>query len=1458
MKRKFLLLFLMCILMGGVSSLFAQKTVTIDGTVGTWDKNANANAPLNANYTYTTSQQIYLKEELGIESGSVITKVAFNPKSIPSGAINLTRKIKVYMANTTANGFAEKKLVKMEATDLVFEGDFTIDGINKWIEIEFNKNTFKYDGGNILLCVWDYTNAKAGKTVSFNTYKGNNKDDNSKLIIRNIYKTGVSIDPTYTSTFTFSTPSSSYNALPQVQFTYTSGGLTIDKPVFSDVASYYYPSNGITVLNPYFEFYADYVTDYKILASKDSEFTNITYIKGGKDSWVTKDINTKSVQTENIGNLDPGTTYYWKVLAKNVGVGIESEEVESDTFTFTTKAIEAKPDELESCSPTNETVCYDGYPTLSWTYGDNTSQYQLLLGTREDLRDEIYTINDVKVDWKTASTLGDSYQTSGLGLAVGTHYWQVNVRNNAGTTYGDVYSFEIPGVKNISNAEASDTELTWTFDEYATEYRVLLSKPTTDDDPLEVLCNYFKEPQHSTSWLSVPENRKGSYTLPTNLDAGVTYYWIVEVRNFADDKIYVNEVYEYDDENKPYKVFAPEVEYYQFVTSALSAARNSSPKNKTTKLNNPTLEWAFNGDATEYKVFLGTDVNNLKEVTGWVPRGTAEVGGIESPKSTGSYKTEGLTAATKYYWRIDVKNDKGKEVQGTDIWWFGTTLPTTTVEAVPSNIFPSLGVYGGTNINWDLVGAQSYNVYLGEEKIATKEGGVYTHAILDTDRKLKYNMEEGYNIYVEADFGELGSSMSEAVNVKVSGKSKFSGKVFSNDFYTPLADATVTLTLKTDEFDNEIADATEYTYTYKTNSNGEMFETQNQNGSITQVKEFQFDNGKYEVTVEAEYHEPYTGELTIEHNGENNNLSVILTPDQTVIFKVTLFNETFNKIDVYLENSNWEDAQPGYYNVYLKNGEKITNLGLQYFVVPDNMTTSVYFTYTGWRELGKGSYQFGVAKVEDKVNWSGVRKIDYDVFEVEGDWNTAANWRDGVPTADTAKVYLLAPATISAEEEVTAGTVNIEQGGSLTINGSLTAGEVYNNTQAGNLCINDGGQLRQNNQNLNGKFVMNIVKGDWSAENDTTGWQFISSPIQNAPISQFIPANQVQGDYDLYRYDGGKWYNHKAGKFNDTTFVSGRAYLASLEIAETVTLSGKLNAATTFARQLSYNADKELANFHLLGNPFTFDMDLKYVTWYNLVKGFAVVNADGNYEYRTADNNGIIPVGDGFFVKATGTYPSISYNEVATEPATRGSEKANSINVIASGKAGKDNVVVNFAGQAEGFNKLQNFNDAIATVYVTENGKNYGIANVDENTTEVALNFDAKQMGSYTISFDINGEFETVILVDRFTGVETDMLVENEYSFIASNDDNVNRFVIRLANGQQTTDNSQFVYQSGEELILSIEGSVQIVDMLGRVVYSNEHSDAYNRINVSEFNDATYVVRVVNEEGVKVQKVVIY
>ena len=322
----------------------------------------------------------------------------------------------------------------------------------------------------------------------------------------------------------------------------------------------------------------------------------------------------------------------------------------------------------------------------------------------------------------------------------------------------------------------------------------------------------------------------------------------------------------------------------------------------------------------------------------------------------------------------------------------------------------------------------------------------------------------------------------------------------------------------------------------------------------------------------------------------------------------------------------------------------------------------------------------------------------------------------------------------------------------------------------------------------------------------------------------------------------------------DETFVQGVGYLASYEKQETATLTGTFYSETSFVAypELSYTEGKDLANTYLLGNPFTFDMDMSRASFTNLVNGIAVVTEEGGYDYTQTT----IPVGDGFFVQTIGEGAEFSYDHKNVPAETRSGRQANSINVIATGKAGKDNAVINFAGQSEGFSKLQNLNEEIATVFVSNNGKRYGIANVDENVAEVELSFVASQMGNYSISLDINGEFEEVTLVDRFAGIETNMLLENEYNFTATSRDNANRFVVKLDNRQQTTDNSQFVYQSGEELIINAEGTIQIIDMMGRVVYSNEMNNG--RINVSDFNNAAYVVRVVNAEGVKSQKVVIY
>ena len=447
---------------------------------------------------------------------------------------------------------------------------------------------------------------------------------------------------------------------------------------------------------------------------------------------------------------------------------------------------------------------------------------------------------------------------------------------------------------------------------------------------------------------------------------------------------------------------------------------------------------------------------------------------------------------------------------------------------------------------------------------------------------------------------------------------------------------------------------------------------------------------------------------------------------------------------------------------------------------------------------------------------------------------------------------------------VTVKNVNIKSGGSLTINGSLTANEVVN--EAGNdaLAIKDGGQLRQNNTDLKGKFVMTVTPPTSWDESIIDGWQFIASPVEGVEFSKFVPANDGQGDYDLYQYDGenNKWRNHKQEygenevgfEFGDK-FVVGTAYLASLQYERDVMFSGILNAAQTHTFNVSHNAEKHAANFHLLGNPFTFAMDVEHLQATGLATGYAILNAEGNdYVYLT---EGQIPVGDGFFVMATESTAALTYSETATRGAA---EASANINIIARVEDGSNNVIINMADNKEGFRKLEGFNKEIANIYVENKGNKYAIYNCESNANEVELTFVAKQMGSYSLSFDINGEFETVTLVDRMTGVETDMIEEGEYNFIATSNDMKNRFVVRLSNSMTATEEflANFVYQSGEELIVNAEGTIQIIDMMGRVVYSAEHSNGSNRINVSEFNNAAYVVRVVNGNGVKSQKVVIY
>ena len=496
----------------------------------------------------------------------------------------------------------------------------------------------------------------------------------------------------------------------------------------------------------------------------------------------------------------------------------------------------------------------------------------------------------------------------------------------------------------------------------------------------------------------------------------------------------------------------------------------------------------------------------------------------------------------------------------------------------------------------------------------------------------------------------------------------------------------------------------------------------------------------------------------------------------------------------------------------------------------------------------------GDGSKESRIQWSNKLYKNPNTFVQDGLWNDADNWSKK-KVADINEPHII----INANATIDNGDINVNSleigNGSLTLNEgvTLTIKDAFVNTDADAFIINDGAQVFQNSDNVAATFVMNIINPDvWSQEN-INGWQFIASPVKNADIENFIPQSS---DYDLYKYNGSndnkEWVNHKGSQF-ESTFQQGTGYLASYENETTATFKGILCNDSDYKFILSYENSKDLANFHLLGNPFSFDMNWENIHSNNIANGYAFIKADGGYEYATS---GIIKAGDGFFVKTISTNPSLTYNTKQ-----RNDDDGRYINMTVSSNSGSDNLIICINNEVnEGFTKLNNFNKSIANVYVSENGKRYGIYNCNEDTKEVNVNFEAKEMGIYTIHIENEGEFEDIILVDKITGNETDML-HNDYTFTATAQESNNRFVVRFVKGDGLNDNYcdiNFVYQSGSELIINGEGYLQIIDLMGRVIYNNEVANDNNRIDISRFNKATYIIRMINEECVKTQKVMIY
>ena len=404
-------------------------------------------------------------------------------------------------------------------------------------------------------------------------------------------------------------------------------------------------------------------------------------------------------------------------------------------------------------------------------------------------------------------------------------------------------------------------------------------------------------------------------------------------------------------------------------------------------------------------------------------------------------------------------------------------------------------------------------------------------------------------------------------------------------------------------------------------------------------------------------------------------------------------------------------------------------------------------------------------------------------------------------------------------------------------------------------------------------------------ESDTEGWVFISSPVSGSiePVDvinllgEQIQDDPVLYDYDLYRFNQDaekEWQNWKQDEeLNNVapgfSLVNGQGYLYATKQTKTLIFtSDSFNTNDTMTVNLDYTEGKRLAGWNLVGNPFTVSayIDRPY---YELVTIDGQMVVDPNTE--TGNSRAIAPV-TGVMVKANGTGEKVFFSKTPLQQnainnghlhITLAEQQVTTRGEVSSRRI--DKAIVSF-NEGEELGKFY-FGTQNANIYIPQGQEEYAIA-FSEGQGEMPLNFKAIENGEYTISVKPeNVNLAYLHLIDNMTGADVDLLASDggdarpcvsTYTFTAKTTDYESRFklvfsICEDANG----DNEAFAFISNGNIIVNGIGTLQVFDVLGHQLVTKQLSTLNSQLSTLNYKSGVYVLRLINGENVRTQKIVI-
>lgn len=438
--------------------------------------------------------------------------------------------------------------------------------------------------------------------------------------------------------------------------------------------------------------------------------------------------------------------------------------------------------------------------------------------------------------------------------------------------------------------------------------------------------------------------------------------------------------------------------------------------------------------------------------------------------------------------------------------------------------------------------------------------------------------------------------------------------------------------------------------------------------------------------------------------------------------------------------------------------------------------------------------------------------------------------------------------TVSSDQVVASLTINgdirVWSGKKLTVTGSITQPEGSNF-----ITLNNTGQLVNSTPGITGKVKKNII--EWNAS-QKTGWQAISTPVNNVAFSNVNNLTNVS--YNIYRLNESTmmWENCQDSDYS--SFENGRGYLYRKDNSTNIIFNGTFNVGNVIY-PLTYTSSTT-KGFHLIGNPYPHNIykgDGAAIPNTYLEKGFYTLTSAGAWQAETDNSTAIAPC-QAILVQAKSSVTAGDELTITNTTETGAKRDFEDNIMFAVSNSNYEDVAYAVFKEGHGLNKIEHRNEEIQMLYIEHNGEDFAIANIEEYVRAFNLKFHAAKIGQFTMKIKPTGNFSYLHMIDRMTGEDLDMLVEDDYTFIGTPNDNENRFVVRLRLSEND-DNQTFAYQNGDEIVVDGDGELQIFDIMGRMVSSMRvsGSDTWNAASVPT---GVYILRLIGD-GVKTQKIVV-